>query len=110
MLVKTNGIRFSAAFLHAPEDIKRFEVPTQANLNVFPCQIPVAYGIFKKPVFQYVDHRITFSMGLLFASSRPLSVCHLNVLLFPYRIPFAAVFADTAVMPKVVGNLDNQIP
>ena len=49
-------------------------------------------------------------MGLLFASSRPLSVCHFNVLLLPYGIPLAAVFADPAVMPQIVGNLDNQIP
>ena len=43
-------------------------------------------------------------------SSRPLSVCHFNVLLFPYGVPLAAILADPAVMPQVVGNLDDQIP
>ena len=37
-------------------------------------------------------------------------VTDVNVLLFPYRIPLITVFTDSAIMPQVVGDLDNQIP
>ena len=30
--------------------------------------------------------------------------------MFPYRIPLITVFTDSAIMPQVVGDLDNQIP
>ena len=59
------------------------------------------------PFFTILTSRIYNDSDYSFSSTLARKI---NVFLLPYGIPFAAVFADPAVMTQIVVGLDDQIP